>query len=155
MCGYVGNAENKRLRKPTKRLLESAEEYEKIFAASKKSKRSPSETSCLVRPYFSYHRGTAQPSAQSWMFPVCPPQIAFGSYLHAQQTSGTTPPRHLGTTHEAVTSTTSPVGALEASSEQRPSEDEFSSAASSESPGATQPPPNTDPEPHLTPETGK
>lgn len=77
MCGYVGNAESKRLRKPTKRLLESAEEYEKIFAATKKSKKSPSETSSLVRPYFSYHLITAQPSAHSFMFQVYPPQIAF------------------------------------------------------------------------------
>lgn len=75
--------------------------------------------------------------------------------MRAQQTSGTTPPHDLGTTHEAVTSTTSPVAALDGSSEQRPSEDEFSSAASSVSPVATQPPPNTDPEPRLTPETGK
>ncbi|XP_062281176.1 histone-lysine N-methyltransferase, H3 lysine-36 specific isoform X3 [Scomber scombrus] len=41
----AGNSENKRLRKPTKRLLESTEEYEQIFAPKKKSKRNASETS--------------------------------------------------------------------------------------------------------------
>ncbi|XP_059201998.1 histone-lysine N-methyltransferase, H3 lysine-36 specific isoform X2 [Centropristis striata] len=40
-----GNSENKRLRKPTKRLLESTEEYEQIFAPKKKSKRHASESS--------------------------------------------------------------------------------------------------------------
>lgn len=49
ICGFAGNAESKRLRKPTKRLLESAEEYEQIFATKKKSKKSPSESSSLVR----------------------------------------------------------------------------------------------------------
>ncbi|KAM7000651.1 histone-lysine N-methyltransferase, H3 lysine-36 specific [Tautogolabrus adspersus] len=38
-------AENKRLRKPTKRLLESTEEYEQIFAQKKKSKKHTSESS--------------------------------------------------------------------------------------------------------------
>ncbi|XP_067374495.1 histone-lysine N-methyltransferase, H3 lysine-36 specific isoform X2 [Channa argus] len=40
----AGHAENKRLRKPTKRLLESAEEYEKIFIPKKKSKKRTSES---------------------------------------------------------------------------------------------------------------
>uniref|UniRef100_A0A669CX11 Histone-lysine N-methyltransferase, H3 lysine-36 specific n=1 Tax=Oreochromis niloticus TaxID=8128 RepID=A0A669CX11_ORENI len=38
-------AENKRLRKPTKRLLESTEEYEQIFAPKKRSKTHLSESS--------------------------------------------------------------------------------------------------------------
>ncbi|XP_070818700.1 histone-lysine N-methyltransferase, H3 lysine-36 specific [Chaetodon trifascialis] len=37
------NSENKRLRKPTKRLLESTEEYEQIFVSKKKSKKCTSE----------------------------------------------------------------------------------------------------------------
>ncbi|KAM6952434.1 histone-lysine N-methyltransferase, H3 lysine-36 specific isoform 1-T2 [Lycodopsis pacificus] len=41
----AGNSENKRLRKPTKRLLESIEEYEQIFAPKKKSKKHTSESS--------------------------------------------------------------------------------------------------------------
>lgn len=75
--------------------------------------------------------------------------------MRAQQTPGTTSLHDLGATQEAVTSTTSPVVALDASSEQRPSEDEFSSAAPSVSPATTQALPSTDPEPLLTPETGK
>lgn len=75
--------------------------------------------------------------------------------MRAQQTSGTTSLHDLSATHEAVTSTTSPVAALDSSSEQRPSEDEFSSAASSVSPATTHAQPNTDAEPLLTPETGK
>uniref|UniRef100_A0A669C3N7 Histone-lysine N-methyltransferase, H3 lysine-36 specific n=1 Tax=Oreochromis niloticus TaxID=8128 RepID=A0A669C3N7_ORENI len=42
-------AENKRLRKPTKRLLESTEEYEQIFAPKKRSKTHLSESSQMVR----------------------------------------------------------------------------------------------------------
>ena len=49
MFVYTGHSENKRLRKPTKRLLESTEEYEQIFAPKKKSKRSTSESSRMVR----------------------------------------------------------------------------------------------------------
>lgn len=49
MCVDTGNSENKRLRKPTKRLLESTEEYEQIFSPKKKSKRNASETSKMVR----------------------------------------------------------------------------------------------------------
>lgn len=49
MCVYAGHSENKRLRKPTKRLLESTEEYEQIFALKKKSKRNSSESSKMVR----------------------------------------------------------------------------------------------------------
>ncbi|CAN9514903.1 unnamed protein product [Ophioblennius macclurei] len=41
----AGNSENKRLRKPTKRLLESTEEYEQIFAPKKRSKKHNSESS--------------------------------------------------------------------------------------------------------------
>ncbi|XP_061581099.1 histone-lysine N-methyltransferase, H3 lysine-36 specific isoform X2 [Cololabis saira] len=40
----TGNVENKRLRKPTKRLLESTEEYEQIFSPKKRSKKPTSET---------------------------------------------------------------------------------------------------------------
>ncbi|KAK5925197.1 hypothetical protein CgunFtcFv8_017741 [Champsocephalus gunnari] len=40
-----GNSENKRQRKPTKRLLESTEEYEQIFVPKKKSKKHSSESS--------------------------------------------------------------------------------------------------------------
>ncbi|XP_054872650.1 histone-lysine N-methyltransferase, H3 lysine-36 specific [Amphiprion ocellaris] len=41
----AGQSENKRLRKPTKRLLESTEEYEQIFAPQKRSKKHTSESS--------------------------------------------------------------------------------------------------------------
>uniref|UniRef100_A0A8C2XBC3 Histone-lysine N-methyltransferase, H3 lysine-36 specific n=1 Tax=Cyclopterus lumpus TaxID=8103 RepID=A0A8C2XBC3_CYCLU len=41
-------SENKRLRKPTKRLLESTEEYEQIFVPKKKSKKHTSESSKMV-----------------------------------------------------------------------------------------------------------
>ncbi|XP_051275205.1 histone-lysine N-methyltransferase, H3 lysine-36 specific isoform X2 [Dicentrarchus labrax] len=41
----TGHSENKRLRKPTKRLLESTEEYEQIFVPKKKSKKHTSESS--------------------------------------------------------------------------------------------------------------
>ncbi|KAM3612230.1 uncharacterized protein V6R79_004996 [Siganus canaliculatus] len=41
----AGNSENKRLRKPTKRLLESTEEYEQIFSSKKLSKKHITETS--------------------------------------------------------------------------------------------------------------
>lgn len=49
---YAGNAEHKRLRKPTKRLLESTEEYEKIFVPKKKSKKRTSESSKMVTLFF-------------------------------------------------------------------------------------------------------
>ncbi|XP_030000928.1 LOW QUALITY PROTEIN: histone-lysine N-methyltransferase, H3 lysine-36 and H4 lysine-20 specific-like [Sphaeramia orbicularis] len=39
-----GQSDSKRLRKPTKRLLESTEDYEQIFVSKKKSKRSTSES---------------------------------------------------------------------------------------------------------------
>uniref|UniRef100_A0A671U953 Histone-lysine N-methyltransferase, H3 lysine-36 specific n=1 Tax=Sparus aurata TaxID=8175 RepID=A0A671U953_SPAAU len=42
------NSENKRLRKPTKRLLESTEDYEQIFVPKKKSKKHTSESSKMV-----------------------------------------------------------------------------------------------------------
>uniref|UniRef100_A0A8C4H7E7 Histone-lysine N-methyltransferase, H3 lysine-36 specific n=1 Tax=Dicentrarchus labrax TaxID=13489 RepID=A0A8C4H7E7_DICLA len=48
MCVYTGHSENKRLRKPTKRLLESTEEYEQIFVPKKKSKKHTSESSKMV-----------------------------------------------------------------------------------------------------------
>ncbi|XP_037636477.1 histone-lysine N-methyltransferase, H3 lysine-36 specific isoform X2 [Sebastes umbrosus] len=44
----TGHSENKRLRKPTKRLLESTEEYEQIFAPKKKSKKHTSESSKMT-----------------------------------------------------------------------------------------------------------
>uniref|UniRef100_A0A3P8TLC7 Histone-lysine N-methyltransferase, H3 lysine-36 specific n=1 Tax=Amphiprion percula TaxID=161767 RepID=A0A3P8TLC7_AMPPE len=44
-------SENKRLRKPTKRLLESTEEYEQIFAPQKRSKKHTSESSKVVRNF--------------------------------------------------------------------------------------------------------
>ncbi|XP_061541909.1 histone-lysine N-methyltransferase, H3 lysine-36 specific isoform X1 [Phycodurus eques] len=46
-CGG-GHSENKRLRKPTKRLLESIEEYEQIFARKKKSKKHTIDSSDMV-----------------------------------------------------------------------------------------------------------
>ncbi|XP_075889025.1 histone-lysine N-methyltransferase, H3 lysine-36 specific [Nelusetta ayraudi] len=42
-----GNSENKRQRKPTKRLLESAEDYEQIFISKRKSKKNASEPSVM------------------------------------------------------------------------------------------------------------
>ncbi|XP_017279649.1 histone-lysine N-methyltransferase, H3 lysine-36 specific [Kryptolebias marmoratus] len=41
----AGQSENKRLRKPTKRLLESTEAYEQIFSIKKRSKKTPSDSS--------------------------------------------------------------------------------------------------------------
>ncbi|XP_069553174.1 histone-lysine N-methyltransferase, H3 lysine-36 specific [Brachyistius frenatus] len=41
----AGNLDNKRLRKPTKRLLESTEEYEQIFAPKKRSRKDTSDSS--------------------------------------------------------------------------------------------------------------
>lgn len=49
MCHRTGNSENKRLRKPTKRLLESTEEYEQIFIPKKISKKNTAEPSRMVR----------------------------------------------------------------------------------------------------------
>lgn len=49
---HTDHSENKRLRKPTKRLLESAEEYEQIFIPKKKSKKRTSELSKMVRYIF-------------------------------------------------------------------------------------------------------
>ncbi|XP_026185928.1 histone-lysine N-methyltransferase, H3 lysine-36 and H4 lysine-20 specific [Mastacembelus armatus] len=43
-CSTAGQSENKRLRKPTKRLLESTEEYEQIFTPRCKSKKHTSES---------------------------------------------------------------------------------------------------------------
>lgn len=49
VCHRTGNSENKRLRKPTKRLLESTEEYEQIFIPKKISKKNTAEPSRMVR----------------------------------------------------------------------------------------------------------
>lgn len=49
---YTGHSETKRLRRPTKRLLESAEEYEQIFIPKKKSKKHIPESSKMVRRLF-------------------------------------------------------------------------------------------------------
>uniref|UniRef100_A0A8C9XS07 Histone-lysine N-methyltransferase, H3 lysine-36 specific n=1 Tax=Sander lucioperca TaxID=283035 RepID=A0A8C9XS07_SANLU len=49
--------ENKRLRKPTKRLLESTEDYEQIFIPKKKSKKHTSESSKMVRFFFTLDTG--------------------------------------------------------------------------------------------------
>lgn len=46
--GWAGNSDSKRQRKPTKRLLESAEEYEQIFTPKRKSKKNASEPSIMV-----------------------------------------------------------------------------------------------------------
>ena len=60
MPDNTGSAESKRLRKPTKRLLESTEEYEQIFVPKKKSKQNASDSFSLVSctcflkfPYYS------------------------------------------------------------------------------------------------------
>uniref|UniRef100_A0A7N8XBK7 Histone-lysine N-methyltransferase, H3 lysine-36 specific n=1 Tax=Mastacembelus armatus TaxID=205130 RepID=A0A7N8XBK7_9TELE len=45
---HTGQSENKRLRKPTKRLLESTEEYEQIFTPRCKSKKHTSESFQMV-----------------------------------------------------------------------------------------------------------
>uniref|UniRef100_A0A7N8YDG9 Histone-lysine N-methyltransferase, H3 lysine-36 specific n=1 Tax=Mastacembelus armatus TaxID=205130 RepID=A0A7N8YDG9_9TELE len=47
--GVENQSENKRLRKPTKRLLESTEEYEQIFTPRCKSKKHTSESFQMVR----------------------------------------------------------------------------------------------------------
>lgn len=49
LCDRAGNSENKRQRKPTKRLLESTEEYEQIFIPKKISKKNTAEPSRMVR----------------------------------------------------------------------------------------------------------
>uniref|UniRef100_A0A3Q2QJ03 Histone-lysine N-methyltransferase, H3 lysine-36 specific n=1 Tax=Fundulus heteroclitus TaxID=8078 RepID=A0A3Q2QJ03_FUNHE len=48
---HTGQSDNKRLRKPTKRLLESTEEYEQIFSAKKRSKKHTAEYSKTVRKW--------------------------------------------------------------------------------------------------------
>lgn len=155
---FAGNAENKRLRKPTKRLLESAEEYEQIFATKKKSKKSPSESSTSVRCSLSQLSpdNHVTLNASSDVSLVCP-QMEVEIYVPAQETSGPTLLHNLGAGLEAVTSTPSHDVALDASSEHGPSEDEAYSVVSSVSPVTTHPPPNTDTEqePHLAPKTGK
>lgn len=49
MFVFTGQSENKRQRKPTKRLLESTEEYEQIFSIKKRSKKNSSDSSKVVR----------------------------------------------------------------------------------------------------------
>ncbi|XP_042275873.1 histone-lysine N-methyltransferase, H3 lysine-36 specific isoform X1 [Thunnus maccoyii] len=134
----AGHSENKRLRKPTKRLLESTEEYEQIFAPKKKSKRSTSESSRMV--------------------------IGIASENVSQETSGMTALQDLSTTSGTVTSTstsTSASSAVEPSEapsvlEHSPSQDELSPAAPSVSPATTQPSLNieTAEETDLPPESG-
>ncbi|XP_036932609.1 histone-lysine N-methyltransferase, H3 lysine-36 specific [Acanthopagrus latus] len=51
----AGNSENKRLRKPTKRLLESTEDYEQIFVPKKKSKKHTSESSKMTSGMTALH----------------------------------------------------------------------------------------------------
>ncbi|XP_034399290.1 histone-lysine N-methyltransferase NSD2 isoform X2 [Cyclopterus lumpus] len=53
--GAAGQSENKRLRKPTKRLLESTEEYEQIFVPKKKSKKHTSESSKMTSGMTAIH----------------------------------------------------------------------------------------------------
>lgn len=49
---FTGQSENKRQRKPTKRLLESTEDYEQIFSINKRSKKNCSGSSKVVRSVF-------------------------------------------------------------------------------------------------------
>ncbi|KAF7668686.1 hypothetical protein LDENG_00294660 [Lucifuga dentata] len=85
---FSGHSENKRLRKPTKRLLESTEEYEQIFAPKKKSKKNALE----------------------------PPKTVAGitSENAEQQTLGMTVNPDPSTTPETVTSSSPPVEPTEA-----------------------------------------
>ncbi|KAM9850258.1 histone-lysine N-methyltransferase, H3 lysine-36 specific [Aulostomus maculatus] len=128
--GMPGHSENKRLRKPTKRLLESREEYEQIFAPKKKSKKNTSESSKMVSGKTSENE--------------------------MQETSGMTAHQDLSITSETVTSTSS---SLESSEDaavlaQSPAQDEGSPAAPSESPATTQPPFDTAEETNLPLESG-
>ncbi|XP_068570705.1 histone-lysine N-methyltransferase, H3 lysine-36 specific isoform X2 [Cebidichthys violaceus] len=70
----AGHSENKRLRKPTKRLLESTEEYEQIFAPKKKSKKHTSESSKMTSGMIALHDLSTPPgiitSASSSVEPI-------------------------------------------------------------------------------------
>ncbi len=46
--------ENKRLRKPSKRLIESSEEYEQVFSTKKKAKKTPESCKTVSCFYNSY-----------------------------------------------------------------------------------------------------
>ncbi|XP_069388063.1 histone-lysine N-methyltransferase, H3 lysine-36 specific isoform X2 [Paralichthys olivaceus] len=73
MSSTDGNSENKRLRKPTKRLLESTEEYEHIFAPKKKSKKHTSESSKMASGMMELLDGsTPQENVTSASSPVGP-----------------------------------------------------------------------------------
>uniref|UniRef100_A0A3B4TMJ7 Histone-lysine N-methyltransferase, H3 lysine-36 specific n=1 Tax=Seriola dumerili TaxID=41447 RepID=A0A3B4TMJ7_SERDU len=69
MYVYTGHSENKRLRKPTKRLLESTEEYEQIFAPKKKSKKHTSESS-KMRPRKLSHKVLECPIEEVSVAPI-------------------------------------------------------------------------------------
>uniref|UniRef100_UPI003AABE9B3 histone-lysine N-methyltransferase, H3 lysine-36 specific n=1 Tax=Centroberyx gerrardi TaxID=166262 RepID=UPI003AABE9B3 len=119
MFVYTAHSENKRLRKPSKRLLESTEEYEQIFAPKKKSKKNGQEPS-KTGP------GTTSDNV-------------------TQQTSGMTAPPDIGTTPGTVTSTSTsalvPVEPAKAPAEleQSLSQDGLPPVAHSTPPAATQP----------------
>lgn len=55
------SSENKRLRKPSKRLIESSEEYEQVFTTKKKTK--PSKEFCKADPWIT-NTNTAQPPSE-------------------------------------------------------------------------------------------
>ncbi|XP_034037134.1 histone-lysine N-methyltransferase, H3 lysine-36 and H4 lysine-20 specific isoform X2 [Thalassophryne amazonica] len=113
----AGHSESKRLRKPTKRLLESTEEYEQIFTSKKKTKKNAQESTKMVTDITSENV--------------------------TQQTSGTL--TELSTTPQAVSSSVLPSSSASeepsvgrASMESSPSQDELPSAPHPTSPGTTQ-----------------
>ncbi|XP_054648589.1 histone-lysine N-methyltransferase, H3 lysine-36 specific isoform X2 [Dunckerocampus dactyliophorus] len=81
----AGNLENKRLRKPTKRLLESIEEYEQIFSPIKKSKKhtlsdtDPSDTSEIV----SLHPDIIKPETITSVSPLIAPSASAATESHS------------------------------------------------------------------------
>lgn len=47
----INLTESKRLRKPSKRLLEWNEDYEQIFISKKKAKKTPESSKTVSKPY--------------------------------------------------------------------------------------------------------
>ncbi|XP_056132689.1 histone-lysine N-methyltransferase NSD2 [Lampris incognitus] len=118
----VVHSENKRLRKPSKRLLESTEEYEQIFAPKKKSKKN------------------TEPSKMG--------ADSTNDNL-TQQTSGMTSPPHPSTSPGFATSTLAlaskePAKAPAAALEQHLSQDGLPPVAHSLTPAPNQPSPSTE-----------
>nr|XP_061792760.1 histone-lysine N-methyltransferase, H3 lysine-36 specific-like [Nerophis lumbriciformis] len=95
----AGHSENKRLRKPTKRLLESAEEYQQIFVPKKQSKRDAldlsdtvlSDTNEIVSPVLdlSITSETLASTSLSIAPPTSPTTEAYDQPHHQRSPEGT------------------------------------------------------------------